>query len=51
MEQKNIDMMETYQAAGPWMRSTAVEPEGLGVGHLTYDIARLRPSLSMTSMS
>lgn len=24
------------------MRSTAVEPEGLGVGHLTCDTARLR---------
>src|SRR3989337_1721795 len=31
-------------AAGPSMRSTAVEPEGLGVGNLTYDIARIKSS-------
>jgi hypothetical protein len=37
--------------AGPSMRSTAVEPEGLGVGNLTCDIARVKPSVSTTSMS
>ena len=38
-------------AAGPSMRSMAVEPEGLGMGNLTYDITRVKPSVSTTSMS
>ena len=48
---KLLTANQRRSAAGPWMRSTAVEPEGLGVGHLTCYIARLRLLLSMTSMS
>src|SRR3990170_6596823 len=33
-------------AAGPSMRSTAVEPEWLGVGNLTCDITHVKPSVS-----
>ena len=54
MAMQNGKLLTTSQrrsAAGPWMRSTTVEPEGLGVGHLTYGTARLRASLAMTWLS
>ena len=38
-------------AAGPSMRSITVEPECLGVGNLTCDVAHVKPSVSTTSMS
>ena len=38
-------------AAGPSMRSTVVEPKGLGVGNLTCDITRVKASVSTTLMS
>ena len=32
-------------AAGPSKRLTAVELEGLGMDHLTYDMAHVKPSM------
>ena len=44
-------MSRMRSAAGPSMRSTVVEPEWFGVGNLNYDINRVTPSVSTTSMS
>ena len=48
---KLLTASQRRSAAGPWMRSTAVEPEGLGVDHLTYDMARVKPSVWTSLMS
>ena len=42
---KSLTACRRRSTAGPSKRSTVVEPEGLGMDHLTCDRARVKPSV------
>ena len=48
---KSLTAWRWRSAAGPSKRSTAVELEGLGMDHLTCDMACVKPSVWMSLMS
>ena len=50
-DRKSLTTWQRRSGAGPSKRSTAVELEGLGMDHLTYDMARVKPSVWTSLMS